>query len=293
MQTRSLRTLIQIARDGSFAAAAKQLNMTLSAVSMQMKTLEAQLDVQLFDRKHRPPQLTPIGRVICGHAQTLLTAEAALRAACHHASDSSDPLSGRFRIGFVATASIRLLPDFLARAQSDAPRAQFDIETGTSAQLEGRVSAGQLDAAVVTASTTPPKGLTYTALHQERMVLASPISAPEGGLGDLFRALPFYHFQAGSGIGKLIATFVAPHMHAESRVIYLDSVEAIMECVNRGLGFTLLPEPDVRRALISNTRIHPPAGPVVSRTIALATPQTAPVPQTQRLATVLGQSVPS
>ena len=52
MQTRHLKTLVQIARVGSFATAASQLNMTLSTLSMQMKTLEEELNASLFDRTH-------------------------------------------------------------------------------------------------------------------------------------------------------------------------------------------------------------------------------------------------
>lgn len=75
MQTRSLKSLVQISQVGSFAKAAEQLNMTLSALSMQIKSLELELGVNLFDRSVRPPRLTPIGRSILDEAIPLLRSE--------------------------------------------------------------------------------------------------------------------------------------------------------------------------------------------------------------------------
>ena len=55
MSLRQLETLIAITETGGFGAAAMRLGVTQSAVSMQIKALEAELGVMLFDRAHRPP----------------------------------------------------------------------------------------------------------------------------------------------------------------------------------------------------------------------------------------------
>ena len=83
--------------------------MTLSALSMQMKTLESQLGVALFDRAFRPPQLTPLGRQIAQQAGKVVAAQIELQ----HIAASPEPLSGHFRLGFIPSASVRLLPGFL------------------------------------------------------------------------------------------------------------------------------------------------------------------------------------
>ena len=72
MQTHLLKTLLKISQVQSFALAAEHLNMTLSAVSMQMKSLEEQLDASLFDRKFRPPKLTPLGLAVAEKAQAVV-----------------------------------------------------------------------------------------------------------------------------------------------------------------------------------------------------------------------------
>ncbi|MEM7240048.1 MAG: LysR family transcriptional regulator, partial [Pseudomonadota bacterium] len=146
MQIRSLATLVTIARTGSFQRAANELNMTLSAVSMQMKTLEAALETDLFDRSTRPPQLTPLGRSVERKARDVLAAEAQMISLC--AADGA--LSGTYQIGFVPTASVRLAPTMLRQVRRTFPDVRIEMTTGLSDDLTHRVEAGELDAAVVT-----------------------------------------------------------------------------------------------------------------------------------------------
>lgn len=243
MQTRALKTLLKISELHSFAAAAEQLNMTGPAVSMQMKALEFELNAELFDRSARPPRLTPLGRSICEHAKQILKSEQDLVALCQ----PSQTLAGHFHIGFVATASARLLPGFLKCAREAVPNAKFDIQTDLSRALEAKVTMGQLDAAIVTASTKPPAELHYQHLKREELIYAVPEQHAQMALSKLNQSVPFLHFMPDSGIGKLIADYVQPILSKEGRSIYLDSVEAIMECVKHDIGFTLLPAPDIHR----------------------------------------------
>ncbi|WP_159454110.1 LysR family transcriptional regulator [Roseovarius albus] len=238
-----MKTLLKISELHSFAAAAEQLNMTGPAVSMQMKALEFELDAKIFDRSARPPRLTPLGRAICEHAKKMLKSEQDLVTLCQ----PSQTLNGHFHIGFVATASARLLPGLLKCARDEMPNARFDIQTDLSQTLETKVTSGQLDAAIVTASYKPPKDIHYQHLRREKLIFALPAGHGEMELNDLNKSVPFLHFMPDSGIGKLIADYVQPLLNKAGRSIYLDSVEAIMECVKHDIGFTMLPAPDIHR----------------------------------------------
>lgn len=268
MQTRHLKTLVQIANVGSFATAASQLNMTLSTLSMQMKTLEEELQVSLFDRSHRPPKLTPIGREIADKAKLVLDAENALL----ESSQENSGLAGNYRVGFVATASVRLLPLFLKNAKTKAPNARFELETALSETLEERVLSGQLDAAILTASKQAETGLKYDVLREEKLVYAIPDDYSKSPIEETAVQLPFLQFNPGSGIGKVIANHVRKlTSKSKKQPIILDSVEAIMECVNEGLGFTLLAEPDIRRYAHDTVKIEQATGKSLSRQLVLAT----------------------
>lgn len=286
MRTRTLKTLLEVERVGTFIGAAEQLNMTLSSVSMQMKSLEDQLGVALFDRAYRPPKLTPLGHAICRSAEEMLTAEADLLLRCQ----TTRHLTGQFRVGFVATASVRLLPGFLVRAKAQAPDAHFDIETGLSDQLEAGLRNGRLDAAVITASRAAPSGLSYRQLARERLVYAVPSGAARLSPKALFGHLPFLHFMPQSGIGKLIEEHIDQLRPARSQTLFLDSVEAIMECVRHELGFTLLPEPDILRQTEDGIAIVEIADAPLTRDLVLASlARPAEMAQADQMAALFGQ----
>lgn len=240
MQLRSLKTLVTIARAGSFQRAANELNMTLSAISMQMKTLEMALGAELFDRSTRPPQLTPLGRNVELSARDVLAAKARMVDLC--AIDGH--LTGIYHIGFVPTASVRLAPRMLREARKDYPDARFEMVTGLSDDLIHRVEAGELDAAVVTG---PDNAKDAVVLATEEIVWALPPTHHDAPLEACFCELPFIQFTPGTGIGALIDDHLARVGRELDEVILVDSVEAVMECVREGIGFTALPAPDVKR----------------------------------------------
>ena len=252
MRTRSLRSLVKVSQTSSFSEAAKQLGMTLSALSIQMKTLEETLGVQLFDRSIRPPRLTPFGTAVVAEALPLLRQEDRLMEICR----PSQELSGSFRLGFITTAAVRLLPGFLVASSREAPLASFDFETGLSAVLQDKVLSGQLDAAVITDANGLPSKLSAKLLRQEPFVFAAHASLVENGVPGLMAESAFLHFMPDTGIGKLIEHAMLDYDRpAEIKTIVMDNLEAIMECVAAGLGFTLLPLPDVERYRVSDVHV--------------------------------------
>lgn len=262
---RSLETFVEIAEQGSFIRTAENLNMTLSTVSMQMKVLEDELAVQLFDRSFRPPKLTPIGRKVAREAVSVLKASGQLFEACH----PSDELTGDFHIGFVLTSSIRLLPKFLVKSQKEAPSATFHVETGLSDDLANRVVSGTLDAAIVTGGNLPA-AIDTRMLTREEMIYCLPPKASSWSIERCMNEMPFIHFMPQTGIGRLIAQHLEDEGFSPNRVIVLDSVEAVAECVGAGVGFSILPEPDIRRSAGENISLRSLLETPVMRELVLA-----------------------
>jgi len=267
MQIAALQTLTLIAQEKSFSRTAQLRNMTLSAVSMQMKSLEDSLGVTLFDRAFRPPKLTPLGLQIAQDAAQITQTQAVMQARCL----DTEALTGALRIGFVPSTAARILPEFLGIAAQAAPDAQLQLTTGLSEHLCAQVRDGQLDAALVTEITDATYDLHTSPLSQEEMIVAAPPDADAQNLIDLSKSLPFLHFVPSSGIGKLIARYGRDMALQPRRVTTLDSIEVIVRCVRAGLGYSLLPEPDVRRYGGDTVRVYPCAPQRLYRTISLAT----------------------
>ncbi|MBJ3776750.1 LysR family transcriptional regulator [Acuticoccus mangrovi] len=268
---RALRTLVEIDRIGSFAAAAERLGMTLSTLSVQMKTLEDELQFALFDRRHRPPQMTPAARQVAVHARTILAEVDAVRGL----GDEPGALKGVLRVGFVGTASVRLLPDFLSAAALRQPAARFEVESGLSTDLLRRVARGELDAAVVTESPDMPLGVRIHRLRREAFALACPQDAPQRDLVRCCAELAFIRFLPSTGIGLIVDNYLRHHAGPVRETVTLDSVEAVMGCVNRGLGFAVLPEPDARR-YASAAHVAALDAPPLERYLSIAVQEDGP-----------------
>ena len=255
--------------------------MTLSAVSMQMKALESELGTALFDRSFRPPRLTPAGRGILVHARTLLAAEEALFDLCA----PHDRLSGRYMLGFVVTASVRLLPGFVGRARAVLPDVTFVFETGLSETLEARVLSGALDAAVVTAGAAPDPGLARHVVRHEPFAFAVHKALLRSDPRETVAQAPFLQFRPGTGIGRQVGSVIDP-LKTGPRLV-LDSVETIMECVRARLGATFLPRPDIEWYRGSDTALFDLPETTVSRRLALVTRRGDPLTAKAHLLTDL------
>ena len=236
MNLRALENLYRIHQVGSFTRVAELAHVTLSTLSMQMKALEAELGTELFDRSHRPPRLTPLGRLIAEQAHEVAAAQAGLRDLCA----AGQGLTGHFRIGFTGSASLQILPGLLELAERDWPGARFEFSSGLSEDLCARVRADMLDAAVVTEVPGAMGGVQSSLLLEEPMVLIHASGR------DRYEELPFLHFQPRSGIGVLISDFLTDLRIRPARSIQMDNIEAIIACVARSTGFSLLPLRSVR-----------------------------------------------
>jgi DNA-binding transcriptional LysR family regulator len=94
---RRFRTLIAVARHGSFGAASEAVHITQAAVSLQMKSLEYELRVGLFDRSRRPPALNPAGLALVAKARDVVGAYDDMISAV----GSDDGLAGDLTIGVI------------------------------------------------------------------------------------------------------------------------------------------------------------------------------------------------
>lgn len=116
MDIRSLYTAVAVADFGSFANAARSLGMSISAVSVQMRTLESELGFTLFDRSRRPPALTDQGRLLVSHARDMLSRWEGLSETL-----AREIGGGILRIGAVHTTVSGIVPPALRRLSKNGP----------------------------------------------------------------------------------------------------------------------------------------------------------------------------
>lgn len=281
MSVRALRTLVTILEVGSFQRAADQLHLTLSAVSMQMRQLEAEFGVALFDRAFRPPRLTGTGMTLAETAREIVDRYDDLTAIALMGQGRDVPLIGKVALGVTSTVGVRLLPRILLRLGVDQPHARITVDTGLSDHLVMKVAAGQLDAAIVTNTPDTTKRVVVDALCEEPLILIVSKSAltsedlyqkdRETAAISLIMRHPYIRFQPNTGIGSIVEQYFERLSLSPQVGLTLDGVEAIVECVALGLGITVLPEPDVRRYGNDRVACFQLPGPPLTRQIALIT----------------------
>lgn len=178
------RAFVTVCRTGSLSAAAAELNHTQSAVSRQIAGLERQLGVPLVERHARGVRPTPAGEVFRRHAQaTLNEADRAIRAV----RDVRDGVCDRpLAIGATPSLAAGIVPEAVRGLLRKNGPLRWSLLPGLSPQLHGRVTAGDLDIAVV---TDAPPGLPVDAqverlfLGLDAMVVVLPVGHPLAGCG--------------------------------------------------------------------------------------------------------------
>src|SRR5918911_83027 len=129
---------VAIAETGSFTAAAKRVNRTQSAVSMQIKRLEENLGRELFTRDGRAVELTSDGEVLLGHARRILAVHREALAAFDR-----DALAGEVTIGAPDDYASTFLPRILARFARTHPRVQVNVVCRPSSSTSTAASAAR------------------------------------------------------------------------------------------------------------------------------------------------------
>jgi DNA-binding transcriptional LysR family regulator len=164
-----LRVVVEVARTGSFSAAAERLGYTQSAVSRQVAATERAAGTRLFERGARGVRPTAAGEVLLRHAARVLDDVAA---ADQELAGLRDRLAGRLAVGGFPTVAAVLLPRAIARLAAAHRGLHVQLtEASTPAQLSA-LRRGRLEVAVVATGPGLPDydlaGLRRTELHSNR-----------------------------------------------------------------------------------------------------------------------------
>ncbi|OEV04061.1 LysR family transcriptional regulator [Streptomyces oceani] len=176
-----LRALAAVATHGTIARAATALHVTPSGLSQQLAKLERESGHRLLERDGRSVRLTHAGRVLTGHANSIL---AQLTAAETDLVDLHDEILGPLRLGGVGSAVRSLLIGALADLAQAHPRLTPSLRDGEGIDMLPLLLAGDLDLLVIESwSSRPmrlPEGVAIQALVREPVRVALPAEHPGG-----------------------------------------------------------------------------------------------------------------
>ncbi|MGN9843261.1 LysR family transcriptional regulator [Nonomuraea sp. H19] len=241
-----LRTLTAVLNAGSFAAAARRLGYTGSAVSQQIAALERAVRMPLFERGAQTITPTPTARYLVLRAYDVL---AALDALEEEVRGMSEGTIGRLRLGSFPTASQRLLPLALASYAQTHPAVETLLDEGEPDELIPLVRAGELDLALVyrydLAPRAWPRELQEIGLLEEELLLLLPerhsVAAAERVALDDLKHETWVSTREGTAGASCLRRLCALAGY-EPQVDYRSNDYAVISgFVRSGLGVALVP----------------------------------------------------
>lgn len=238
MSLRALHILTAIAAKGSFAAAADHLGLTQSAISLQIKNLEEELGVQLFERIGRSPRLNTSGRLVLERAKEILAIYDGIR----DELAPSGMIRGTLTLGVVPTVLTGPLPPVLGRLRKRHEDLQVRLLSSLSAELFRQVEEGALDAAL---TTEPP--FTVSPMYEwqeydvEPFFVVAPKQTEATSVALLFERFPFVRFDKTAWAGALVNRELMARGIRPRDVMEFDSLEAALSLVEQGLGIAVVP----------------------------------------------------
>lgn len=264
MEIRHLRTLATVADADSFASAAEQLFVTPAAVSQQIRQLEAELGIQLFDRALRPPRLNAQAEVLVGRARELVEQFNDFKT-----SPLESRLRGRLSIGSVNGITASLLPETLRSLTRRYPEVRVRIEEGSSRQLARRVKRRELDAAIISDIKNLPDSMEKLPLFSEPLVVIENQASEARSWREVLQRDPFLKINTASGLGSLIADSLKRFRVRVDEAMELDSTDSLVQMTLAGLGSGVVPMGRVSAEAARSLRIFPFGEPQVQRQVVL------------------------
>lgn len=264
MDVKTLYTLVTIADRGSFAEASKVLGISLSAVSMQMRSLEEELDIKLFDRSRRPPVLTENGLYLTVRARELIA----------HWESLSDSLKREatgaiLKLGAVHTAVSGVVPPALRRLQNQGHGVEIRLTTGLTHELEVAVLRGELDAAIVSEPEVERSELEFHVIVEEPLVVIAHASVAGDNDQELLENNPYVRFNRLAHVGRMVQHEFDRREITVASAMEIDSLEGAIAMVANNLGVSVVPDRGLLPALPTSIRIIPFGNPPIIRRLGL------------------------
>ncbi|MCE5243073.1 MAG: LysR family transcriptional regulator [Syntrophobacteraceae bacterium] len=235
-----LQTLADVLELGSFSAAARRLNLTQPAVSLQVKQLEARLGIHLVERVGKRAHPTAAALDLLKHIQAIREAvnDAELAMVYHREGGIA-----RVRLGTGSTACIYLLPAVLHDLRYRFPFIEITVHTGNSPDILRSLEENTLDVALITLPA-PGKMFEILSTFDDELVALFPgefPQIPEEVTPSALCDLPLLSYESGGNTRKVVDGWFLRGGLSPKPIMELGSVEAIKRLVHAGLGCAVLP----------------------------------------------------
>jgi LysR family hydrogen peroxide-inducible transcriptional activator len=247
MELHQLRYFCAIVDSGSFSRAARFAHVSQPSLSQQIRKLEDELGVRLFDRLGRTVRLTETGQTFLPRARAVLRE---LEAARGDVDDQKDSVGGTIVVGVIPTVAPYLLPQHLTEFSKKFPRARITVVEEITPVLLERLRAGTIDLAIV---ALPVRGHEFESfpILTERLFAVVPkhhrLARSQSLSLENLRSEPFLLLRDGHCFrDTALAACVRARLHPQI-VFESGQFSSLLSMVGAGMGVSIVPEMAIDR----------------------------------------------
>ena len=236
-----LKIFQAVAKHGGFNRASKDLHLSQPAISINIKKLEEELGVKLFERLGRTIQLTAAGRIVEEYVTRLMGGLTEMRQAIE---DMKGLEVGQIRCGAATTVGIYLLPKLLVQFKQRFPKVETQLSVERSAKVEEKVLSNDLDLGFVGDSFGTAPRLETRASFRDELVMIAPRSHELARFRKVsakkLDVLPLILGPRGSYTRQIIEKNLDRVGIPYRCVMEVENTEVIKAAVAEGLGISII-----------------------------------------------------
>ncbi len=253
MQLESLKMFCDLVDTESFTKAAKINEVTQSAVSQQISSMERIFDSRLVERSKKQFNLTREGQVVYDYSRKILQTHDSL---LKKLKEIEDIISGNIRVATVYSIGLHDLPPYVKKFLKAYPTVNVHIEYRRANRVYEDVLGNLVDLGLV-AFPQKTKNLEIVPLHKYTMVLICPPDHPLAGrrsvkLKDLARQ-KFVSFAPDMPTRKALDKVFREHGLSVAHAMEFDNVETVKRAVEIGAGVAIVPQSTVVQEVAKKT----------------------------------------
>lgn len=246
MELYQLNTFVKIADEGSLTRAAELLFTSQPAISAQLKALEEELGVALFERSSRGMQLTAKGQLLYKQAADTLAAAAKLK---NDALQLQQELVGEMHIGVHTDFDFMRIGELHQRLQRDHPRISPHFEQSMTANILPDLRRGKLDGGFYFGDCRRAD-LASVQIARVPMLVVAPAdwhSRIDGASLESLAGMPWVYTSDTCPFFTLTQSLFADLADEPTKVAYVDSEDAVRALIRAGAGLSMLRGDDAQR----------------------------------------------
>ena len=259
MDLRSLSTIKAILSEGSFHRAAQRLNCSQSTVTFQVRLLEGELGVQLFERIGRRMVLTQVGKEILPYIESILDSVQRI----NDYGKSKNELCGELKIAVAESLLSYKIQPILKKFVEFAPKVKLFLQSLNCHDIRDGVLSGEIDLGVYYDVGGHPASLEVQRICSfEGAIVASPNLSPcqrDFDTPDQEVDVAFVINESRSIYREIMENHLRKKNIHMRNTIDLWSIEAIKRCVSSNLGVSFLPRFAVAQEIAAGILIEIPA----------------------------------